>query len=96
MTMTNAEILITECALHNVTEAVDTFAGWKRKGYSVKKGEHAVFKTSIWKPSKKRKEEDSTEETDDKKPYARMYMVKAAFFTASQVEPIKDASKGNS
>ena len=36
--MTNAEILITECALHNVTEAVDTFAGWKRKGYSVKKG----------------------------------------------------------
>lgn len=96
MTMTNAEILTTECALHNVTETVDTFAGWKRKGYSVKKREHAVFKTSIWKPSKKRKEGDSTEETDDKKPYVEMYMVKAAFFTASQVEPIKDASKGNS
>lgn len=95
--MTNAQIVMTECALHNVTEAVDTFAGWKRKGYSVKKGEHAVFKTSIWKPnSKKRKEEDSTEETDDKKPYARMYMVKAAFFTVSQVEPIDNAGKGNS
>ena len=67
--MTNAEILNTECALHNITEAVDTFAGWKRKGYSVKKG---------------------------KKPYARMYMVKAAFFTASQVEPIEDADKRNS
>ena len=95
--MTNAEILNTECVLHNITEAVDTFAGWKRKGYSVKKGEHAVFKTRIWKPnSKKRKEEDSTEDDKDKKPYARMYMVKAAFFTASQVEPIEDADKRNS
>ncbi len=76
--MTNREILEAEMTVHAVEEEVNTFAGWKREGRIVKKGEKAVFKTKIWKP-RKTKEADS-----DKNP--GMIMVNAHYFTISQTQ----------
>lgn len=65
------------CAMNGITEEVHTFQRWKSKGFSVKKGEKAVFKTSIWKavPDK------------DHEGEVKMFMKNSAFFTASQVKP---------
>ena len=48
--MTNVAIIGNAKLLNGVTEDVDTFAGWKRRGKQVKKGSKALFKTSIWMP----------------------------------------------
>lgn len=65
-------------------EELHTFAAWKSIGFSVKKGEKAVTKITIWKHSAKKVEnEDGTEEEK-----TRMFMKTAAFFAASQVERI--------
>lgn len=65
-------------------EEMHTFAAWKSIGYSVKKGEKAITKITIWKHSAKKVEsEDGTEEEKN-----RMFMKTAAFFAASQVERI--------
>lgn len=78
--MTNYEIIEGAKKLAGIAEdvEVDTFAGWKAKGYCVNKGEHASFKTKIWKPCKI--VEKLTEEEKQK-----LYMVNAAFFTINQV-----------
>lgn len=78
MAMTNAEIIATECSLLGITEEVHTFQRWKAKGFMVKKGEKAVFKTTIWKAVPKKDEENEV----------KMFMKSAAFFTASQVQPL--------
>lgn len=87
--MTNMEIITGACVLNKVTDPVDTFAGWKRKGYKVKAGEKAVFKVPIWKPSKKKTVENETED-EEKKQQSRMYLVTAAFFTDKQVEKVEE------
>ena len=86
--MTNAEIIMQEKILNNidVDVTVNTFAGWKRNGKQVKRGEKAVFITQIWKPSKRKPKEDE----DENEEHRGMYLVKAAFFTESQVEDIKE------
>ncbi len=85
MAITNREILETETALRGIKEPVDTFAGWKRKGFYVTKGSKALFETSIWKPCKTEiKKEDGTIEQAK-----RLYMVKACFFGMSQVKPLR-------
>ena len=81
--MTNMEIILGECMLHNITEDVDTFVGWKRKGYKVKKGEHSAFSTKIWKPKFGKKDDEETETMD------HMILVNAHFFKKSQVEEDK-------
>ena len=67
-------------------EAIHTFAAWKAAGYSVKKGEHAKAKITIWKHGKARIVTDA-DGNEIEKP-ARMFMKLAHFFTADQVEPI--------
>lgn len=79
--MSNSEIISTHIALLGIMEPVNTYAGWQRNGYTVRRGEKATFKTKIWKPCKVKDEE--TKETGKK-----LIMVNAAFFTASQVEKI--------
>ena len=65
-----------------ITEAVNTYAGWKRQGLQVKKGSKALFKTQIWKPCKvKIKTEECGEITTNK-----LCLVNAAFFGLSQTE----------
>lgn len=63
-------------------EAIHTFQRWKSLGYSVRKGEKAVTKLSIWKHTTK------PAETEEEQPESRMFMKVSAFFAASQVEPI--------
>ena len=63
-------------------EQIHTFMEWKRRGFSVKKGEKAITKFNIWKHvTKKSKSEDEEDEE-------KMFMKHAFFFSAEQVEPI--------
>lgn len=82
MATTNKQIIAAECVLNNIMEQVDTFAGWKRRGYSIKKGSKALFSTKIWKPTKIKIKSDEGEEGTQKK----LILVKASFFGLSQVE----------
>jgi len=66
-------------------EPIHTFAEWKRRGFSVKKGEHAIASFVIWKYSDRKVGEVDGEEVED----GRMFLKKAHFFTAAQVEPLK-------
>jgi len=66
-------------------ENLKTFQEWKRAGFSVKKGEKATFKLSLWKPfTKKIKDEESGEEKKEQ----RFKLVPSALFTPEQVQPI--------
>lgn len=92
--MTNAEIIyanqmeLVNNGVIGEEEDIHTYQMWKSLGYQVKKGEHAVTKFPVWKPSKGKvaKDEDG-ENVMVKKPY--MFMKTAAFFSTSQVEPIQ-------
>lgn len=78
--MTNFELIEGAKKLAGIDEdvQVDTFAGWKAKGYCVNKGEHASFKTKIWKPCKVIDELTKEEKKE-------LLFVNAAFFTINQV-----------
>lgn len=82
MALTNLEIIESNIILHGITEEVDTYAGWSRNGYRVKRGSKALFKTKIWKPCK-------TKEDSKYKGENHLFLVNAAFFGRSQVEEIK-------
>ena len=90
--MTNKDIIngnLVLLGLDPMTVFVDTFAGWNRRGFKVKKGEKATFKTKIWKPSKHTvKEEKDGQEVEQE--YENMILVNAAFFRAEQVEKIEE------
>ena len=74
--MTNVQIIEGEKLLHGLElYEVDTYAGWKARGFQVKRGEHASFTTKIWKPVKDK-------ETGAKK----LILVTGHFFTEKQVE----------
>lgn len=104
--MTNFEIIANEAILQGIftQEEVEeyitnmqrlplhTFAEWKSMGYSVKKGEHAKMKCSIWryKESEKKSKEDG--EKNEKKE-SSYYMKLSHFFTADQVEKIEKKEK---
>lgn len=95
--MTNEQIiyeaskqLVLEGKLKTVTvggvelpEAIHTFAGWKERGYIVKKGEKSDIRINIWKHTTKMKEVDGKEEER-----SSMFMKTAAFFRFDQVEKI--------
>jgi len=85
--MTNLEIITTAMMLNGLDpleDEVDTFAGWNRRGYSVKKGEHAKFSAKIWMPTKRKV--TSTDLVEDVEPSVRMILVSAFFFTREQVD----------
>ena len=75
------------------TEPIHTFAEWKKGGYMVKKGQHAVAKFAIWmftdRPSQRTQEARQEANQDAEAPDPHYYMKVAAFFSASQVKPIE-------
>lgn len=80
--MCNREIISTECILKGFEytgENLFTFQEWKKRGYSVKKGEKAFISTSIWKNVNKVNKE--TGKTENK-----MFMTKASLFNIDQVQ----------
>lgn len=85
--MTNAQIIEMAKQAHGITEDAHTFAHWRKLGFSVRKGEHAAFSAIIWKTAtRKRKGAEVTIVDEESKPV--MFMKKAYFFTASQVEAL--------
>lgn len=62
-------------------EAIHTYATWKKLGYQVNKGEHAIAQFTIWKHVTKKNEDEEEE--------SKMFMKKASWFKASQVAPIE-------
>lgn len=72
-------------------EPIHTFATWKKAGYIVKKGQHAVASFPVWKYAERRQNADQTDEesaSDEEQVTGRMFMKKAFFFKMSQVERI--------
>ena len=92
--MTNAEIIYRESielvkqgvlkAIAGQPEPIHTFAKWKSMGYSVKKGEKAIVKITIWKYTSRTKTDDDGNEIDDSKCFPKV----SAFFKTSQVEKV--------
>ena len=70
-------------------EELHTFKAWKDLGYMVKKGEHAVVTTKLWKMKKKIEtyKADSGKEVDVN--CHRYYLCKSFLFSPKQVEAIK-------
>lgn len=62
-----------------------TFAEWKKRGFVVRRGEHAKLTTQIWRYKGKGKQTVEVSE-DDEKNARNFYLTKAFFFTAEQVE----------
>ena len=69
-------------------EEIHTFNAWKKMGYVVNKGEHAVAKFPIWKVREKRKADSDDKEKDDAQD-KKMFMKMAFFFTADQVKKME-------
>lgn len=69
-------------------EEIRTFDDWKKMGFMVQKGQHAVAKFQIWMPKKNKgkaaAEEDEQQEEGTPKGF---YKKVAHFFTADQVKP---------
>lgn len=72
------------------TEPIHTFAEWKKSGFIVKKGQHAVARFAIWmftdKPSRHTQELRQASNQDTEAPDPHYYMKETAFFSRSQVE----------
>lgn len=72
-----------------VPEPIHTFAAWKSLGYSVKKGEKSRIKFNIWKHATKTVEVTDNDGNATEEQAGSMFMKMSAFFTFSQVEPLK-------
>lgn len=72
------------------TEPIHTYAEWKKGGFIVKKGQHAVAKFDIWmftdKPSRRTQEARAEANQDTESPDPHYYLKMSAFFSRSQVE----------
>lgn len=70
-------------------EPIHTFAGWKARGFQVKRGQTAVVKFPIWRHQAAgthiNRKTGMEEETGEK-----MCLTEACFFSESQVQPIEN------
>lgn len=89
MATTNKQIIAANMLENNITETVDTYQGWKRRGFQVRKGSTALFTTRIWKPCKF-KPKDGDESADVSR---KLILVNAAFFGLSQVDAIEKSER---
>ena len=96
--MTNAEIIISNMAILiekgiiKPENEINTYIGWRMKGYQVKKGAEHVADFPIWVKSKKKKEQPEENEEEQKtetKKQRPFILQKAFWFTNEQVEKIK-------
>ena len=105
--MTNSEIIYNAALAHGFTEdqlsqllqtyrgdlPFHTFQEWKARGFSVKKGEHALFTADLWKytekPSRAMIEAAKADGKDAPESAPHYYKKLSHLFAANQVEPIK-------
>ena len=106
--MTNSEIIYKAALSHGFTEdqllqlleaykgdlPFHTFQEWKARGYSVKKGEHAIFTADLWKytskPSRAMIEAAQEAGRDVPEESPHYYKKLSHLFSFSQVEPVKN------
>ena len=69
-------------------EEIHTFAEWKRLGYMVQKGQHAVAKFPIWKRVSGKKQEEPKED-GEVEIGGRFFMKMSFFFTKDQVKKME-------
>ena len=91
--MTNVQIITGACKLYGVTEDVDTYQGWRRRGKQVRKGSKALFKTRIWKPVKNKSLEAM--ERGEEEDGVKLILVDASFFGKSQVDELEKNSRSS-
>ena len=85
------DVLINDFYKNEQHQTFNTFWGWKKEGYSVKKGEKAFL---IWgRPSQENKEGDVEPVIDRDEDDNGTFFPLAYLFSNAQVEPIKP--KGN-
>ena len=73
-------------------EEIRTFDDWKRLGFIVQKGQHAVAKFKIWMPKKGKKAEAEAEADADpekKEDPKGFYKKMSFFFTSDQVKAMQ-------
>ncbi len=80
--MTNLQIIAGAVTLYGITEEVDTYIGWQRRGYQVQRGQKALFNTKIWKPCREKKAAEESQKAEEGR---RLILVNASFFGVSQV-----------
>lgn len=92
--MTNSEILTNARKEAGIAEGVkiDTFIGWKTKGYSVKKGEKMAFSAKIWIPKHPEKKKEEMTLEDYLKPAPNCFLKNCVYFTEFQVQEITPAT----
>lgn len=109
--MTNSQIIYNSALAHGFTEdqliqlleaykgdlPFHTFQEWKARGYSVKKGEHAIFTADLWKytskPSRAMIEAAQEAGRDVPEESPHYYKKLSHLFSFSQVERTKTARK---
>lgn len=69
---------------------INTFIGWRKRGYKIRKGAEHVAEFSIWMKNPKKKE-DLTEE--ELKKYREFILTTAYWFSDDQVEPMTEEDK---
>lgn len=68
-------------------EEIKTFDAWKKEGFIVQKGQHAVAKFKIWMPKRGKKVEAEAKDADDAEMEAKGFYKKLSFFfTREQVK----------
>ena len=70
-------------------EEIHTYNTWKRLGYQVQKGEHAVAKFPIWKYKAVKKQQDDEAGDEEQPEKGKMFKKVAFFFTIDQVQKIE-------
>ena len=86
MAITNAMIIESYKAEHNINCPLHTYTKWKSMGYQVKKGEKSQHRITVWKGCAKTKINAEGEEVTTSK----IIMKESCFFTLAQVEPIEN------
>lgn len=71
----------------DMPEPIHTYQEWKALGCQVKKGEHAIAKFAVWKPTKQKKVDEDKKEVEAKPTF---FLANASWFKEVQVEKIKD------
>lgn len=93
--MTNTQIILYNMAeliaegIITENNTINTWDGWRRRGYRVKRGEKHIAEFRIWMPkTKKQKQRATTEEQETAEENSGFYKKMAYWFTDKQVERI--------
>ena len=70
-----------------------TLQGWASRGFKIKKGDHAIVETKLWKKKKKSKKESDQSDSDEPSTQipanGDFYMCRSFLFGMEQVEKIE-------